>query len=106
MIRTSLLAIALALSSPAFAQDTPAGDTPSKEAKEAAKPNPDQVKATAEEAPMAALAIAVNARIAARCSTDPDYLDCAPRRNDCPNESGAARGRWRASSAQARPRRH
>jgi carboxypeptidase C (cathepsin A) len=49
MIRTSLLAIALALSSPAFAQDTPAGDTPSKEAKDAAKPNPDQVKATAEE---------------------------------------------------------
>ena len=29
MIRTSLLAIALALSSPAFAQDTPAGDAPS-----------------------------------------------------------------------------
>ena len=50
MIRTSSFAIALALSSAAFAQSAPAGDTPSKEAKEeAAKPNPDQVKASVEE---------------------------------------------------------
>ena len=51
MIRRSTLAIALALTSvPAVAQETPAGDTPSKEAKEeAAKPNPDQVKASVEE---------------------------------------------------------
>jgi carboxypeptidase C (cathepsin A) len=49
MIRTSALAIALALSSPAFAQDTPAGDAPSTEAKQAPKPNPDQVKASVEE---------------------------------------------------------
>jgi carboxypeptidase C (cathepsin A) len=50
MIRTSVLAIALALSSVGFAQDTPAGDVPSKETKaDAAKPNPDQVKASVEE---------------------------------------------------------
>ncbi|HWI77334.1 MAG TPA: peptidase S10, partial [Sphingomicrobium sp.] len=51
MIRTSLFAIALALSSvAAVAQDTPAGDVPSKETKaEAEKPNPDQVKASVEE---------------------------------------------------------
>ncbi len=50
MIRTSALAIALALSSvPVIAQDTPAGDAPSKEAKDSAKPNPDQVKASVEE---------------------------------------------------------
>ena len=51
MIRTSLFALALALSSSAgLAQNTPAGDTPSKEAKaEAPKPNPDQVKASVEE---------------------------------------------------------
>jgi carboxypeptidase C (cathepsin A) len=50
MIRTSLFAIALALGSVAAAQDTPAGDAPSKEAKaDAAKPNPDQVKASVEE---------------------------------------------------------
>ncbi len=50
MIRTSLFAIALALTSAAAAQDTPAGDAPSKEAKsDAAKPNPDQVKASVEE---------------------------------------------------------
>src|SRR5258705_2126330 len=51
MTRTSLFALALALSSaPAVAQNTPAGDAPSKEAKaEAAKPNPDQVKASVEE---------------------------------------------------------
>jgi carboxypeptidase C (cathepsin A) len=50
MIRTSALAIALALSSvPVIAQDTPAGDAPSREAKDSAKPNPDQVKASVEE---------------------------------------------------------
>ena len=52
MIRTSVLAIAvtLALGSAAAAQDTPAGDAPSKDAKaDAAKPNPDQVKASVEE---------------------------------------------------------
>jgi len=51
MTRTSLFALALALgSAPALAQNTPAGDTPSKEAKaEAPKPNPDQVKASVEE---------------------------------------------------------
>ena len=50
LIRTSFLAIALALSSVAVAQDTPAGDAPSKDAKaEAAKPNPDQVRASVEE---------------------------------------------------------
>ncbi|HET7316460.1 MAG TPA: peptidase S10 [Sphingomicrobium sp.] len=49
MIRTSMLAIALALSSAAVAQDS-AGDTPSNEAKsDAHKPNPDQVKASVEE---------------------------------------------------------
>ena len=51
MTRTSLFALALALiAAPAGAQNTPAGDAPSKEAKaEAAKPNPDQVKASVEE---------------------------------------------------------
>ena len=51
MTRTSLLAIALMLgSSPLAAQETPAGDAPSKEAKsDAPKPNPDQVKASVEE---------------------------------------------------------
>jgi carboxypeptidase C (cathepsin A) len=51
MNRTSVLALALTLSStPAVAQNSPAGDAPSKEAKaEAAKPNPDQVKASVEE---------------------------------------------------------
>ncbi len=51
MIRTSTLALALALSSaPLAAQSTPAGDAPSKDAKaEASKPNPDQVKASVEE---------------------------------------------------------
>jgi carboxypeptidase C (cathepsin A) len=51
MIRTSALAIALvfAIGSPAVAQDTPAGDAPSKEAKAEAKPNPDQVKASVTE---------------------------------------------------------
>ncbi len=51
MTRTSILAIALALAgAQALAQETPAGDAPSKEAKaEAEKPNPDQVKASVEE---------------------------------------------------------
>ena len=51
MNRTSLFALALALTcAPAAAQNAPAGDTPSKEAKaEAEKPNPDQVKAKVEE---------------------------------------------------------
>src|SRR5574338_1170722 len=51
MTRTSPLALALALdAAPLAAQNAPAGDTPSREAKaEAAKPNPDQVKASVEE---------------------------------------------------------
>jgi carboxypeptidase C (cathepsin A) len=51
MMRSSLLALALALSAaPVVAQNAPAGDAPSKEAKsEAAKPNPDQVKASVQE---------------------------------------------------------
>src|SRR5689334_19943221 len=51
MTRTSAFALALLLSaSPVVAQNAPAGDAPSKDAKEAAaKPNPDQVKASVEE---------------------------------------------------------
>jgi len=51
MNRTSLFALGLMLgSAPLAAQNTPAGDAPSKEAKaDAAKPNPDQVKASVEE---------------------------------------------------------
>jgi carboxypeptidase C (cathepsin A) len=51
MIRTSLFALALLLAgAPLAAQNAPAGDTPSKEARaEAAKPNPDQVKASVTE---------------------------------------------------------
>ena len=51
MNRTSLFALGLMLgSAPLAAQNTPAGDAPSKEAKaDAAKPNPDQVKASDEE---------------------------------------------------------
>ena len=51
MIRTSTLAIVLALSSgSALAQQAPAGDTPSKEARaDAPKPDPDTVKASAVE---------------------------------------------------------
>jgi len=51
MTRTSAFALALLLSaSPLVAQNAPAGDAPSKDAKEgAAKPNPDQVKASVEE---------------------------------------------------------
>jgi carboxypeptidase C (cathepsin A) len=48
MMRSSLLAIALVLSAPAYAQD--AGDAPSKDAKaEAPKPDKDVVKASVEE---------------------------------------------------------
>ena len=46
-MRSSLLALALALSAPAYAQD--AGDAPSKDAKADAKPDKDVVKASVEE---------------------------------------------------------
>src|SRR5437868_8815402 len=49
MMRSSLLAIALVLSAPACAQDTSAGDVPSKDAKAEAKPDKDVVKASVEE---------------------------------------------------------
>jgi carboxypeptidase C (cathepsin A) len=50
MMRSSLLAIALMLSAPAYAEDTPAGDVPPKDAKaEAPKPDKDVVKASVEE---------------------------------------------------------
>jgi len=51
MTRTSAFALALLLSAaPVAAQNAPAGDAPSKDAKaDAAKPNPDQVKASVEE---------------------------------------------------------
>ena len=51
MTRTSLFALALVLAgAPLGAQNAAAGDTPSKDAKaEAAKPSPDQVKASVEE---------------------------------------------------------
>ena len=49
-MRSSLLAIALVLAAPAYAQDTAAGDVPSKEAKaDAPKPDKDVVKASVEE---------------------------------------------------------
>ena len=48
-MRSSLLAIALALSAPAYAQDTSAGDVPTKEAKAEPKPDKDVVKASVEE---------------------------------------------------------
>ena len=51
-MRSSLIALTLLLSGTAYAADAPApaGDTPSAESKaEAAKPNPDQVKASVEE---------------------------------------------------------
>ena len=49
-MRSSLLAIALVLAAPAYAQDTSAGDVPSKEAKaDAPKPDKDVVKASVEE---------------------------------------------------------
>ena len=46
-MRSSLLAIALVLSAPAYAQD--AGDVPPKDAKADAKPDKDVVKASVEE---------------------------------------------------------
>ena len=46
-MRSSLLAIALVLSGPVYAQD--AGDVPSKDAKADAKPDKDVVKASVEE---------------------------------------------------------
>jgi carboxypeptidase C (cathepsin A) len=50
MTRISFIALALMLSAPALAQSAPAGDAPSKDAKaDAAKPNPDQVKASVAE---------------------------------------------------------
>jgi carboxypeptidase C (cathepsin A) len=50
MMRSSLFAIALALSAPAFAQETPAGDVPPKGTKaDAEKPDKDVVKASVEE---------------------------------------------------------
>jgi carboxypeptidase C (cathepsin A) len=49
MMRTSLLAIALALSAPAFAQDSSAGDVPPKDSKGEAKADKDVVKASVEE---------------------------------------------------------
>jgi carboxypeptidase C (cathepsin A) len=50
MTRISFFALALMLSAPALAQSAPAGDAPSKDAKaDAAKPNPDQVKASVAE---------------------------------------------------------
>jgi carboxypeptidase C (cathepsin A) len=49
-MRSSLLAMALLLSAPAYAQDTPAGDVPSKDSKaEEPKPDKDVVKASVEE---------------------------------------------------------
>jgi carboxypeptidase C (cathepsin A) len=49
MMRTSLLAIALVLSAPIYAQDNSAGDVPTKDAKAEAKPDKDVVKASVEE---------------------------------------------------------
>ena len=50
MMRSSWLALALLLSAPAYADDTPAGDVPPKDAKaEAAKPDKDVVKASVQE---------------------------------------------------------
>ena len=48
-MRSSLFAIALVLGAPAFAQDTPAGDVPSKDAKAEPKPDKDVVKASVDE---------------------------------------------------------
>ena len=48
-MRSSLFAIALILSAPAFAQSTPAGDVPSKDAKPDAKADKDVVKASVDE---------------------------------------------------------
>ena len=49
MMRTSLLAISLVLSAPAYAQGAPAGDVPLKDAKPDAKADKDVVKASVEE---------------------------------------------------------
>ena len=50
MMRSTPFAIALMLSAPAFAQNTPAGDVPSKDAKtDSAKVDKDVVKASVEE---------------------------------------------------------
>ena len=48
-MRISLLALALVLSAPAYAQDDPAGDVPPKDAKGEAKPDKDVVKASVDE---------------------------------------------------------
>jgi carboxypeptidase C (cathepsin A) len=48
-MRSSLLAIALALSAPAYAQDSSAGDVPPKDAKAEPKPDKDVVKASVDE---------------------------------------------------------
>ena len=48
-MRSSLLAIALALSAPAYAQDAAAGDMPPKDAKAEPKPDKDVVKASVDE---------------------------------------------------------
>src|SRR5215212_2829370 len=49
MMRSSLLAIALALSAPAYAQSTSAGDVPPKDVKDAPKEDKDVIKASVEE---------------------------------------------------------
>ena len=48
-MRSSLLAIALVLSAPAYAQNTSAGDVPPKDVKETPKEDKDVVKASVEE---------------------------------------------------------
>jgi carboxypeptidase C (cathepsin A) len=48
-MRSSLLAIALALSAPAYAQESSAGDVPPKDAKAEPKPDKDVVKASVDE---------------------------------------------------------
>ncbi|HKP33422.1 MAG TPA: peptidase S10 [Sphingomicrobium sp.] len=49
MMRSSLLALALALSAPAYAQEVPAGDAPPKDVKAEPKTDKDVVKASVEE---------------------------------------------------------
>jgi len=49
MMRSSLLALALALSAPAFAQQAPAGDVPPKDVKDSPKEDKDVIKASVEE---------------------------------------------------------
>ena len=48
-MRSSLLALALALSAPAFAQQAPAGDVPPKDVKDSPKEDKDVIKASVEE---------------------------------------------------------